>query len=172
MYAPLPAEIASTFLDAAKPLSFSLVPASAAAEGLVEAIAGQVAEYGAAGRKRQPRKKLGDQHRAVGTITGSLLKRWSAEQPACVWHSAKAEGFTELPVGYRLFKAAQEGMIALGYVSHAPGIRFNASGFDSGPWSGRASRMWPTEKLLALACEHGVTPGHVPDAFRFQMPSG
>jgi hypothetical protein len=74
-----------------------------------------------------------------------------------------AETFTDAGASRDAFQVAWKGMTALGLIHVKSGIRFIG---DDKPWTGRTSRFWPSNTLLALAASHGVTPNQAKGAFR------
>jgi len=141
--------------------------ASRAFTEAVYALSVQELERGeATGNTKTNRKKL---RLAVAAFLADLLsapREW-------VYRSLKNTSFTG-PVGRRSFFPLQRVLQKLGFVEHKQGVIQWFGGFDeSGPeqierrW---ASRYRATDKLIALAAEHGITSDNVLDNFDYGLP--
>jgi hypothetical protein len=75
-----------------------------------------------------------------------------------VYVSRRRDEFSGADVGYHAAIAALDGLTALGYLAHYPGIRFETATFDDDTaWGGLAARYDATDALLNLAAAHGIT---------------
>ncbi|MXP66154.1 hypothetical protein E0493_22765 [Roseomonas sp. M0104] len=170
-YISPPVEPDETLLALAKALALSLVPRTPEANSLVEHVFNQVVALEAPDRERQRRSGLAPLRRAVGALVGGALRCWAGAVPSYVYQPVSPNTFSGLSVSYRHFASARDALVALGYIGMTPGIRFPAADFGDGPiWAGRASRFWPTDKLLKLAEAHGLPAGAVKQAFKADPP--
>lgn len=142
-----------------------------AAQALIEAVNEQVlyqlASLEAAGGTKTNRKKL---RQAIGAFLTDLLLadgKW-------VYRSLKKDGFTGAAVGARVFLPLQQALSELGLVEYQGGVSQWFGGFDEGGpelvnrrW---ASRFRPTDKLIALAGEHGIDLENALDHFDYGLP--
>ena len=159
---------AAAFLDRAASLALNIVPESAEARALVEALTAAVIAHQATRRGPKLRAKLSQ---AVGAIVGCLLKNWSRSRPRPIYRSGKASGFSDGPVGYRPFTAAMSGLDQLGFVGHQPGYRMATEWDDGNVWTGKAARFWPSVELLRLAVAHGITAAAADCQFKAPAPA-
>jgi hypothetical protein len=142
-----------------------------ASQALTEAVNKEVLHYlaraEASGAVKTNRKKL---KLAVAAFLADLLSadgKW-------VYRSLKRDGFTGGPVGGNSFIPLQEAFRELGLVEHRPAVHQWTEGFDGSPqalvskrW---ASRYRATDKLMALAAEHGINSENVLDHFDYGLP--
>ena len=142
-----------------------------ASQALTEAVNEQVllqlARAEADGATKTNRKKLKP---AIAAFLADLL----TANGEWVFRSLKTDGFTGGRVGARVFLPLQLVLRELGLVEHQEGVNQWFGGFDEGGpdlvsrrW---ASRYRPTNKLLALAAEHGITLDNALDYFDYGLP--
>ncbi|MCA6118130.1 hypothetical protein J6524_25105 [Bradyrhizobium sp. WSM 1738] len=141
--------------------------AQALTEAVYEQVLHQLARAEATGAAKTNRKKL---KLAIAAFLADLLttnSKW-------VFRSLKTDGFTGAPVGARVFLPLQLALRELDLVEHQEGVNQWFGGFDEGGpdlVSRRyASRYRPTDKLLALAAEHGITLDNAVDHFDYGLP--
>jgi hypothetical protein len=135
-------------------------------EALNEQVVQQLTRAEATGAAKTNRKKL---KLAIAAFLADLLTangKW-------VYRSRKRDGFTGA-VGVRAFLPLQQAMRELCLVEHQAGVNQWFGGFDEGGpelvsrrW---ASRYRATDKLIALAAEHGITPDNALDHFDYGLP--
>jgi hypothetical protein len=134
-------------------------------EAVNEQILHHLARAEADGATKTNRKKLKP---AIAAFLADLLSasgKW-------VYRSLKRDGFTGA-VGARAFIHLQLALRELGLVEHQAGVDhwggFNEDGPDlvSRRW---ASRYRATDKLIALAAEHGINSENVLDHFDYGLP--
>jgi hypothetical protein len=142
-----------------------------ASQALTEAVNEQVlhhlARAEASGAAKTNRKKL---KVALAAFLADLLSangKW-------VYRSLKRDGFTGGPVGGNSFIPLQEAFRELGLVEHRPAVHQWTDGFDGSP-QGLVSKRWAsryraTDKLIALAAEHGINSENVLDHFDYGLP--
>ncbi|UQR59905.1 hypothetical protein LRP30_22940 [Bradyrhizobium sp. C-145] len=141
--------------------------AQALTEAVNELVLNQLAHTEFFGEPRANRKKLKP---AIAAFLADLL---SAEGK-WVYRSLKKDSFTGPGVGARAFIALQQAMRELGFVDHYGGVVSQWVQFDeSGP--ALANRRWaaryrPTNKLIALAGEHGISLDNALDHFDYGLP--
>jgi len=135
-------------------------------EAVNEQVLQQLAHAEANGAAKTNRKKL---KLAIAALLADLLTangKW-------VYRSLKKDHFTGA-VGARAFIPLQHAMRELGLVEHRDGVNHWSAGFDEGgpPLVSRrwASRYRPTDKLLALAAEHGISLANALDHFDYGLP--
>lgn len=154
--------------DAARFMSLDGVAVSTEALSLVDSLS-----VGIAGRKgpRAAGKKL---ERAIGAALCDFLqaeamspKRWS--------HRARGAGdFSGERIGYKAFVRAIDEMVHHRMAENARGHQqWTTSGFGAGPrvrdWA-KAARVRPTDWLLRLMAESGITPTNWADHFHLIVP--
>jgi hypothetical protein len=136
-------------------------------EAVNEHVVHQLACAEADGATKTNRKKL--RHAIAAFLADPLTAKgkW-------VFRSLKTDGFTGAPVGARVFLPLQQALRELGLVEHQEGVGQWFGGFDEGGpalvsrrW---ASRYCPTDKLLALAAEHGISFANGLDHFDYGLP--
>jgi hypothetical protein len=142
---------------------------SAEAVALVDDVMAHIAEHLSAGRTRQ-RRQGGEAkvRRAVGIVLGGLLYRWASDDPRLAFRSLSKASFTGAPVSFTQFKAATDALTGAGLVGRSRSLSYEAEGFQAGdPKTSvrKARRYWPTDALLALAAQHGLSPDNVRKAF-------
>lgn len=135
-------------------------------EAVNEQVLHQLASAEAGGAAKTNRRKL---KVAIGAFLADLMSahgKW-------VYRSLKKDGFTGV-VGARAFIPLQLALRELGLVEHQGGVDHWGGGFDEGGpdlvsrrW---ASRFRATDKLIALAAEHGITFDNVLDHFDYGLP--
>jgi hypothetical protein len=136
-------------------------------EAVNEQVVQQLALTEANGDAKTNRRKL---KLAIAAFLADLLSangKW-------VYRSLKTDGFTGAPVGARVFLPLQQAMRKLCLVEHQEGVNWWFGGFDEGGpelvsrrW---ASRYRPTDKLVALAADHGISSENVLDHFDYGLP--
>jgi hypothetical protein len=136
-------------------------------EAVNEHVVHQLACAEADGATKTNRKKL---KFAIAAFLADLLSangKW-------VYRSLKTDGFTGAPVGARVFIPLQYAMLELGLVEHREGVADVWFRFEEGgpPLAARrwASRYRATDKLIALAAEHGISSENVLDHFDYGLP--
>jgi hypothetical protein len=141
-----------------------------AAQSLTEAVYEQVlhrlARAESEGAAKTNRKKL-------TLATGAFLADLLTAKGAWVYRSLKKDGFTG-SVGARAFLPLQQAMRELGLAEHHDGVVSHWVRLDeSGPTLANrrwASRYRPTEKLISLANEHGISLENALDHFDYGLP--
>ena len=141
--------------------------AQALTKALNERVVHQLTRAETTGAAKTNRKKL---KLAIGAFLADLLTpngKW-------VYRSLKRDSFTGGPVGASAFIPLQQALRELGFVEHQPGVDQWFGGFDEGgpELVGRrwASRYCATNKLIALAAEHGISSENVLDHFDYGLP--
>ena len=166
-YLPASATLSPDVLRSASLLDLGVVPVAAGARLLVAQVAVEVDANDDVRRRRSDKAKL---ERAVGAVVGGALRAWRKGEP--VYRPRNSRAFTGELVPHRSFVAAVDGMAALRLLYTK--ARSN-SPFDWGDgmmsFSGLAARLWPTDLLITLATEHGITPETVADAFDLEFSS-
>jgi hypothetical protein len=122
------------------------------------------------------RKKL---RAATEAFLADLLTAHSGKHPRrWVYRAMTARGFTDAPVGYRVFLPLQGALRALGLIEHRPGAAQWVQGFNQeltpGPkttvanrW---AARFCATPELLEISKRHGVLPSKAEQHFDYGLP--
>src|SRR5271165_4367757 len=87
---------------------------------------------------------------AVAAVVGGVLKP-ALRRGSAVFRSRSEDAYSG-DVGYSAAMAALNGLTALGYLRHHPGLRYeHDNGFSENPgWTGLASRYEATEALVVL----------------------
>jgi hypothetical protein len=136
-------------------------------EAVNEQVLRQLVHAEANGTAKTNRKKL-------RPATAAFLADLLTAKGKWVYRSLKTDGFTGAPVGARVFLALQQALRELGLVEHQSGVDHWVGAFDEGGpalvsrrW---ASRYRPTDKLIALAAEHGITLANALDHFDYGLP--
>ena len=134
-------------------------------EALNEQVVQQLTRAEATGAAKTNRKKL---KLAIAAFLADLLTangKW-------VYRSRKRDGFTGA-VGVRAFLPLQQAMRELCLVEHQAGVNQWFGGFDEGGpelvsrrW---ASRYRATDKLIALAADHGISSENRPRSLRLRL---
>jgi hypothetical protein len=136
-------------------------------EALNEQVVQQLTRAEATGAAKTNRKKL---KLAIAALLADLL----SANGEWVYRSRKKDSFTGAPVGARVFIPLQDAMLELGVVEHREGVADRWFRFDEGgpPLAARrwASRYRATDKLIALAAEHGISSENVLDHFDYGLP--
>jgi hypothetical protein len=163
-----PADPSPAFLNTARPLNLSMVPATPAAVALVDAVLAMVVVREAEGRTRQRGAKQQEAlKQGVGAFVGGLLWQWAATPPRPSARGAMAADFTGGPVSYRTYVAVRDALKELGLIAEVDGQRFSiGEGFLGTTWRGWVARYWPLPPLLALAETRGLAPENARSAFR------
>ena len=157
--------LAPDVLGSACILDLGTVPVTDGARLLISLITLEVDGYDDVKRLASDKAKL---QRAVGAVAGGMLLAWRKGEP--VYRPRDGRSFTGELVSHHSFVAAVDGMAALGLLyTMAHGNR--PFDWEDGIFSftGLAPRLWPTDRLLALATEQGITPGTVTDAFDLEF---
>jgi hypothetical protein len=145
-------------------------PRDAAAKALVERLTADVAaqEQRLRPRGQKERRYLGE---AVAAVVGGVLKP-ALRRGNAVFRSRSEDAYGG-DVGYSAALAALDGLAALGYLRHHPGVRYeHHDGFSaSQAWTGLASRYEATETLVGLAASYGITAETVKSAFTTRFPA-
>ena len=169
---PPPGDWPPAHLRAADMLELNAVPASASAMALCDALTDALAANptGTGTRGGADRDRL---RRAVAAIAGGVLTAWGKPSgPRCVFRSTRSNAFRGAPVGYWPFRAAVDGLAALGLIDRKAGIRWRMDwGMDGMGQHGMAARFRPTDALLALVAAHGVIPATIATDFRAVAPA-
>ena len=136
-------------------------------KALNERVVHQLTRAETTGAAKTNRKKL---KLAIGAFLADLLSangKW-------VYRSLKRDSFTGGPVGASAFIPLQEALRELGFVEHKAGVAQWFGGFEEGGpelVSRRyAARYRATDKLIALAAEHGINSENVLDHFDYGLP--
>ncbi|MBN8872172.1 MAG: hypothetical protein J0H67_04995 [Rhodospirillales bacterium] len=168
------AEWSGADLQRAEQLSLVSVPVTLGAVALVDELCAAVAAWEAPNRKgtgtRGP-AGLRALRKAVGAVVGGVLIAWRRTPARAVYRSVDRSAFSGGPVGFRQFVAAVDGMVALGLLAHASGIRFQIDWGDGASQHGYARRLRPTAALVGMAERHGVTPATIREDFRPEFPT-
>jgi hypothetical protein len=123
------------------------------AQGLVDGLSTKVIAWEQPQRgNRRAAKGIAEITRAVGAIVGGLLVNWARPAPRASKRSLGKQGFTGASVGWRTYRTAHDGLIALGYVDAHEGIRFERD-FK---FYGKPEVLRPTQRLLDAATTAGV----------------
>jgi hypothetical protein len=135
-------------------------------EAVYEQVLHQLARAEAAGAAKTNRKKL-------KLTTGAFVADLLTAQGKWLYRSLKKDGFTG-PVGARSFLPLQQAMRELGLVEHHDGVVSHWVRFDEGG-PAIASRRWasryrPTDTLIALAGERGISLENALDHFDYGLP--
>jgi hypothetical protein len=97
---------------------------------------------------------------AIERFIGDLLRaKGDDTSSGRIFHPTGATTFTDVPVGYDVFKMMLTGLEALGFVE-----------FVKGSWGGRATTFWATENLVNLAAQYGVRLEKVRTHFKPEPP--
>jgi hypothetical protein len=145
-------------------------PRDAAAKALVERLTADVAtqEQRLRPRGQKERRYLDE---AVAAVVGGVLKP-ALRRGNAVFRSRSEDAYGG-DVGYSAALAALDGLAALGYLRHHPGLRYeHHDGFSAtADWTGWASRYEATEALVGLAASCGITAETVKSAFATRFPA-
>ena len=138
----------------------------ALAEAVYEQVLHSLKRAEAAGAAKTNRKKL---KTAIGAFLADLL----GAEGSWVYRSRKKDGFTG-QVCARSFLPLQHAMRELGLVEHQGGMVSHWVRFEEGGQT-LANRRWAaryraSEKLIALAAEHGITSENALDHFAYGLP--
>jgi hypothetical protein len=157
-------------LQKAEFLMLVSTPRDAAAEALVERLAANV---GAQEQRRRPRGQKERKYlaEAVAAVVGGVLKP-ALRRSNAVFRSRSEDAYGG-DVGYSAALAALDGLTALGYLRHHPGLRYeHHDGFSATvDWTGLASRYEATETLVGLSASYGITAETVKGAFTTRFPA-
>lgn len=90
---------------------------------------------------------------ALGAAVSALIQQAASNPHQFLYRPMAAKEFTRLPIGFRAFRPAIEGMVANEYVEKIEGF------CPISPWDGpkRSSRFKATRKLIDLAGSYGIT---------------
>jgi len=164
-YPSASAILTADVLGAASLIDLGTIPVQAGAIALVDQVTAEVDAYDGKKRRCSDRKGL---QRAVGAIAGGTLRSWRKGEP--VYHPRDSKAFTGELVTHRPFIAAVDGMVALDLLhTRQHSNRPYDWGEDGFSFTGLAARLWPTQRFLELASEHGVTPDTVRDTFDLEF---
>ncbi len=145
-------------------------PRDADAKALVERLTADVAaqEQRLRPRGQKERRYLCE---AVAAVVGGVLKP-ALRRGNAVFRSRSEDAYSG-DVGYSAALAALDGLAALDYLRHYPGVRYeHHDGFSaSTDWTGFASRYEATEALVGLAASYGITAETVKGAFTTRFPA-
>lgn len=140
-------------MEEAQPLGLAMVAHSEAANRLADQLAAEVISWEQPQRgNRRATKGIAEITQAVGAIVGSLLVNWARSSPRACKRSLGKQGYTGASVGYRTYRTAHDGLIALGYIDAKDGIRFERN-FS---FYGKPEVLKPTPQLLDAASGAGV----------------
>ena len=143
-------------------------PRDAAAKALIARLADDIEGQEERARLRGPGKRKGLEEAVAAVIGGVLV---SALRRGKMVLKSMREGEFSGHVGYTAAKTVFDGLAALGYLRHYPGVRFLRADFtDGGTWTGLASRYEATDTLIALAASHGITRDSVKQNFGTRYP--
>ena len=149
-------------------------PASPEAKALVADIINIIEQA----EKRQRARKAEDKaafRSAVGLITGDLLIAMEAKEHGWSYHGLSPAAFDDQPVGYKTFKPIVETMEAVGLIVISKGRNSKAPQFDKGTapsyLPGYATRFRPTQVMVSMAEEAGVSHGSARKHFPQQLPN-
>ena len=129
-------------------------------------------------RVRQRRELSGAKFAsAIERLIGDLLRAKTATTaPALIFRPIGKSSFNFDVVKYETFTKVINGLKKLDLIGHRKGqTRFRKTEFDPGQvlsvaLLGRASRFWPTRKLLTLAAQCGIVSDNVREHFAPEPP--
>lgn len=145
-------------------------PVSTEAEALSAHVAQLVAawESKTGSRCYQRRGAKQDQYRrSVGRVLGDLVLAINGNSDRWSYRPLSRSAFTQAPVSYRSFRGILNALEALDLVEVVSGFYHRAEGW----MHGRATRVRPSIKLLALIRQYGIHQGHVRLHFLRSLPS-
>lgn len=148
--APTPDDAA---IRAAQQIALWRVPATDAARSLVDAIVDLMVPYLARSRAIGV-KGRGSVTQDVGGVLAGILRPGLDGRPVRAQVSPTAPLWQGSAIGQHRFWTLAKALLAAGLVGSRPGVRF-AAHFDG--FGGKATLLWPTAELVALAAAHGVT---------------
>lgn len=94
----------------------------------------------------------------VGAILSDVIKARHKDRVMSAHRSSKGGAWRDHPViGHHAFWQRCNAMQALGLVETLNGLQTNAWAVDDPCFQGLPTRIWATDKLMALAAQHGVT---------------
>jgi hypothetical protein len=157
-------------LQKAEFLMLVSTPRDAAAKALVERLTADVAAQEQRQRPRGPKERKYLEE-AVAAVVGGVLKP-ALRRSNAVFRSRSEDAYSG-NVGYSAALAALDGLTALDYLRHHPGVRYeHHDGFSAtADWTGLASRYEATETLVGLAASYGITAETVKSAFATRFPA-
>ena len=144
------------------------------ARSLVDAVVTLVTEHErtAGSRTNGRNKKIVDLRLTAEGFLADLLRAQAAPQShGYVYRPVRPANFTAGAIGYRVFKAVTEAMIAGGLLETYKGWQSWSDGFDARvPLISKATRFRATQRLLAMSAEHGIPPAEFHLHFLLPLP--
>jgi hypothetical protein len=132
--------------DNARFMGLDLIPCSSEAQNLVKDCCERI-------RPLVERKITNKVVEAIGAILGDLIAAAEKESDRLSFRSVAVGEFTGEPIGYRPFKAAQEGLLRSELLHVVLGCYRGAD-------LGIASRFRASDPLFELSLLHGILPAH------------
>tara|TARA_X000000950_G_C13831420_1_gene626334 strand:+ start:152 stop:1447 length:1296 start_codon:yes stop_codon:yes gene_type:complete len=126
--------------------------------------------------QRQRRRKANDERafqETVGRIVGDLLIGYEQEANQWSFHEMYPAAFSDLSVGYKLFRSTVETLSNARLVVVAKGRNHKPFEFEEGVSTfinGLATRFQPTSTLIDLASVYDISKGSYQDHFVTQLP--
>ena len=126
--------------------------------------------------QRQRRRKANDERafqETVGLIIGDLLIGYEQEANQWSYHEMYPAAFSDLSVGYKLFRTTVETLSNARLVVVAKGRNHKPFEFEEGVstfYAGLATRFQPTSTLIDLASVYDISKGSYQDHFVTQLP--
>ena len=174
-------EVDVHYIKDAKYMSLSSPPATKEANRFTEAVVKLIKANETRKRRRntQEEEKL---PKAVGLILGDLLIAYDTADSEYMkkntnglsYHPLSSNYFTDLPVGYVVFRDTIKTLILTGLITIYDGRSTRPIDFGTESklvfGGGFASRFKPTPSLISMATDAGLTEGAFHTAFITQMP--
>ena len=126
--------------------------------------------------QRHRRRKANDERafqKTVGRIVGDLLIGYEQEANQWSYHEMYPAAFSDLSVGYKLFRSTVETLSNARLVVIAKGRNHKPMEFEEGVSTfkaGLATRFQPTSTLIDLASVYDISKGSYQDHFVTQLP--
>ena len=126
--------------------------------------------------QRQRKRKANDERafqETVGLIIGDLLIGYEQEANQWSYHEMYPAAFSDLSVGYKLFRSTVETLTNARLIVVAKGRNHKPMEFEEGVSAfinGLATRFQPTSTLIDLASAYDISKGSYQDHFVTQLP--
>ena len=126
--------------------------------------------------QRQRKRKANDERafqETVGLIIGYLLIGYEQEANQWSYHEMYPAAFSDLSVGYKLFRSTVETLSNARLLVVAKGCNHKPFEYEEGVstfYAGLATRFQPTSTLIDLASFYNISKGSYQDHFITQLP--
>ena len=110
---------------------------------------------------------------SVGLILGDLLLGYQQEGNGWSFHELSSPSFTDLPIGYKMFRGIVKAMEKTNLIEVAKGRNHKGFEFQDGQRTyipGLATRFRPLPSLITMANDCGLKKGEYNDHFPTQLP--